>query len=325
MSSPPINIETKKILGYESYWDNEPAILDQDIVVLTRDTDTVKKGDGEKTFHDLPIKLKVSEIPIAENNLSYIDVTFDNLDEDRLAILDDNGKIVQSNLPNIKFDNLYKNINDNSLFTPLYINGPSKAYIGASIICSLEGFSAINKFHRLDNITSVWKLSYDPDNIIESSSNQLTINLPNDSSYIGQTITISGKLIDMLGNISKYITHDILITDSSISGYVSDTNMIIEGTSPIIASYKWNNDNHKINTTYALTIQIDNIIENQNVILSVICDNIEVSIIPDLYMRNKYLISYPNFLSNTNVNFKISLVNVYGYKDIKQFSKLVTI
>jgi hypothetical protein len=322
MSEIPINMESEQLVGFKSYWDNEQAIIENNLIVITRDTDEWKQGNGNNRYRDLPVIFKNSDISSIISKSNFIgDYSPDTID--KIAKLKNTNIIDRSVLESLDFDTLYKSINDNSIFTPIYINGPDKAILNSNILLTIEGFSSFNKLHHKNDFTSEWYTSLDKLNILESNTNQINIDLPSSSSYINKTITIYGRLIDKLGNISKTISKDILITSDDLSGYITDSSLIIEAEAPTINSYSWNNNTHVIENSYALSVYIGNTLNFP--ITSLTCNNHNVIIERDQYTAHKFIVTYPAFTSVTEVIYTLTVVDVYGYKDITTINKTINL
>ena len=320
MADVPINSEVKQIVGTQENWDAEEAVLSDDIIVLTRDTDIWKQGKKLKKFNELPVLLETNRYDEIHAKLIFLD-DYDNDVVDTLITYDgDTGKLKRANKV-IDILNIHDSIIDHSYFgNNLTILGPNKVGVGTSEVFTIEGFNQLNILGNT-KLSSEWIF---PDGSLHSSNNtSISYSVENNGSLVGTTLKLRGRLKDELTGIySKWITKDILVDSNSV-GYVSNSSVeLLNPKTVSILSIEWNENTHYKGKRYVMTITPND--ESLELIYSVKCNRLDVKIENIPLRENLFLIEYPDdWDTDVNVTYTITISTSLGEFDQTETTKTV--
>jgi len=292
-------------------------------IILTRDTDIWKQGDDIHQYKDLPEILNMEKLGTIFENIEFLDVPYVTDLDDKVAKLRPDGKIGRAIITreDIDIDNLYNSLRDNGVFLETFLNGPDKVPINTVVTYFLSSISSYNKFDKSNQFKSEWILPNGTK--ISSNSDSISFVTDNDTNLIGTSREIKGRLIDKFGNKSKYITKTITY-DTNLSGYVKkSSSYVYNNSAPVIYNMTWNDDNHVAGSDYYLTVYFSEP-DTDPVDLYVKCDHMDVDIRKMLGMPNVIHITYPAWTSVQTVQFTVTVLDIYGYKDTKTVNKIVS-
>jgi len=145
-----------------------------------------------------------------------------------------------------------------------------------------------------------------PDNSIYQG-NILNYHIPIESN-IGDILTIFCIGVDTLGNKSLSTIRNIRVVASL--------------QFPSIDSFIWNDNNHKENKTYHLTINATDP-NDQDLIYEIECNDENIEIIQDGINNNIFHVTYPEYIQNQDIEYTIMIINEDYLDDIEIDTKLV--
>jgi hypothetical protein len=110
---------------------------------------------------------------------------------------------------------------------------------------------------------------------------------------IGDEITIKARAVDTLNNYSRYTSFVVTIVDTIF---------------PIIDNIAWDNDVHEEQQTYTMTITAhdpDGTVDDYDVT----CNDPNVTIVQDTTNPNIFSVTYPDYPSDTQVTYTVSVTD----------------
>ena len=191
----------EELIGTHSNWDNENAIIGDNIFILTQDTDIIKKGNSVNTFIDLESIVDINDLnDIIDNYSNYIDTELSNDSFNKIAFLNTSLKINRTDILESDLDlNIINGqfIELSSMMIPL-INGPLRKRYGTSFSLKADSISSYrDKGGYIE--TYEWTL---PDASVQTGE-EIVISLDNDPNLIGTALLYSCQATDILGNKSE--------------------------------------------------------------------------------------------------------------------------
>lgn len=320
----PINADIKQIVGIETTWEQEPSIIGKGIITLTRDTDIWKQGDGSKTYIELEELFKSTQYDELDPDvqLGFLDQeSLPPISTNQLVVYSDDNKLhlgLQAN----QLEILQSNINDKSIFSKIYINGPNKIKFNKEYEFKIEFLYNLVLDFKVDfknQITSEWIIP-DNDKIFSNNDKLIFTLLGSETNYnVGDTLTIYGRIKDEFLNItSQWVKKDIVIinnTETLNDNYInSSTIEMIDDNIIILNDWYWNENIHYSKNKYVLTIRYTN--KNNRISnVSIKCSDISVKINKISNHNNniqKFLIEYPEYDSDTEISYDVCGFDVYG-------------
>ncbi|RLE64910.1 MAG: hypothetical protein DRJ47_06445 [Thermoprotei archaeon] len=168
------------------------------------------------------------------------------------------------------------------------ISGPSTMKYGRTVTLTASGSKVAFKEEGVTLAKYVWEL---PDGTVEEGDT-IDFPIPNDPSLVGKVYTFKCYAVDSLGNKSRAATHQVEVT---------------LGGAPDINSITWSEEPpHHDNTSYEMTINATDP-ENEPLTYTVVCDDANVTIEQDAVDPSKFTITYPDYTSDTDVTFTITV------------------
>jgi hypothetical protein len=284
------DIKHEYIPSEKEDWDLDRRNIPKNVVILTKDG-IWKKGEGNKEYKDLPIKLKNSDIEDIKTKTSKI-TTFNSGDIESIVFskLNSNLALDKTNIPISRLQQA-KNVNpdDSSeifVVTKPSISGPTQEGYSKPVTLSASG--SLTAFS--ENNVSIDKYEWLLPNGETREGNTIIYVLPG-LEQADQTITIKCRAIDEIGNPSDYSEHSIFV---------------LGNTPPVIDSISWSSGILYDNESYDLTIQAHDE-EGNTLSYNVTCNDNNVSIIQDNTNKNIFHITFPEYTQDTNLTFTISV------------------
>lgn len=215
------DIIDEEIIGNKVSWNNEDAIIEKDMLVITKDTNEWRQGDASKLFSELENIYDTTKLANAKLKVNIINPDIASLSNDRISKVGAE-YLSQSAYNQTLFDLIYENgkFYDTCSVAPVKVSGSSRKRYGTILKLYADSFSSY--LTKGAKITSYeWTLPND--SIVITTNPTLEYTILSDPNLIGDILSFKVRAFDELGNRSTFNNYSVTISNDNLPTIIETT------------------------------------------------------------------------------------------------------